>query len=171
MMRWTSMCLAVGICAPGLVAAQDSAPRRHDALLQDVQRATWRRPTVHYGKWLTAGAAVALTAMAAHEHSRSRRDWNQLLDICRAADDACARRPDGRYVRPDAEALYQGALAYDRRANRRLFGAQASLLVTAALFILDLRPGDGPDDIPFAPLRVAIEPGRRGALLGVQVRF
>jgi hypothetical protein len=127
---------------------------------------------VHYGKWLTAGAVAAFTAMAAHEHSSSRREWNQLLDICRSADDACARGSDGRYLRTDAELLYQSALSYDRRANRRLLGAQASLLVTAAFFILDLRGRhDEPDNIPFVPLKVTVEPTGDGAAVGMRIAF
>jgi hypothetical protein len=129
-----------------------------------------RHTAVHYGKWLTAGAAVAFTVMAAHEHRRSRRDWDDLLALCRASADACLRGGDGRYVRADAEALYQQSLYYDRRANRRLLGAQGSLLVTAALFILDLRGRNGgPDNIPFSPFRVTVE-GTRAAV-GLQLRF
>ncbi|HYT82497.1 MAG TPA: hypothetical protein VEK86_03540 [Gemmatimonadales bacterium] len=171
MMRIAWIGLAVALCAPIMLTAQsDSVARRHDATLPDMQRATWRRVTVHYGKWLSAGTAVGLTVMAAHEHGRSRREWNQLLAICRSADDACARGPDGRYARADAEALYQRSLAYDRRANHRLLGAQASLLVTAALFILDLHPGrDEPDNIPFAPVRVTVEPTRDGAAVGLRL--
>jgi hypothetical protein len=179
MKAWTGLWLGVALCTPSVLTAQGhDVVRRHDATLyarsvQDVGRTTWRRTTVHYGKWLTAGAAVGLTVMAAHEHGRSRGEWNQLLAICRSADDACARDPDGRYARADAEALYQRSLAYDRRANHRLLGAQASLLVTAALFILDLHPGrDEPDNIPFAPLRVTVEPSRDGAaLVGLRLTF
>jgi hypothetical protein len=127
---------------------------------------------VHYGKWLTAGAAVAFTVMAAREHDYSRRAWDDLLTICRSADDACARRGDGRYVRSDAELLYQRSLYYDGRANRRLLGAQASLLVTAALFILDLRGrNDEPDNIPYSPLRVSLEPRTGAAQVGMRFRF
>jgi len=127
---------------------------------------------VHYGKWLTAGAAAAFTVMAAHEHSRSRADWDDLLTLCRSADDACLRGSDGRYVRADAEDLYQRSLYYDRRANRRILGAQASLLVTAALFILDLRArNDGPDNIPFSPLRVTVDPTGGGAQVGLTLSF
>lgn len=133
---------------------------------------TLRRGAVHYGKWLTAGAAVAFTAMAAHEHSFSRRDWDALLELCRTADDACALGPDGRYLRYEAEVLYQRSLYFDRRASHRLLGAQASLVATAALFILDLHPGrDEPDNIPFAPIRVTVEPTRDGAALALRLRF
>ena len=120
---------------------------------------SFRQGAVHYGKWLTAGAAVAFTAMAVHEHGFSRRDWDDLLVICRSADNACARGSDGRYLRGDAEFLYQRSIYYDRRANRRLLGAQGSLLVTAALFIIDLSGrNDEPDNIPFSPLRVSVGP-------------
>lgn len=129
------------------------------------------RGAVHYGKWLTALGAAAFTVLAAQEHNRSEREWDALLVICRSADDACATGSDGRYVRSDAELLYQRSRYYDRRANRRLLGAQASLVVTAALFILDLRPGDGPDNIPFSPVRVTVEPTAGGAEVGMRVAF
>ena len=141
--------LAVALAASSLA----QAPPRH-ALAPSLGRTA-----VHYGKWLTAGAAVAFTVMGAHEHTFSRRDWDHLMVICRSADDACGVGTDGRYVRSDAEFFYQTSLYYDRRANRRLLGAQGSLLVTAALFILDLRgQKDEPDNIPFRPLRVTVEP-------------
>jgi hypothetical protein len=111
---------------------------------------------VHHGKWLTAASVAALIFFAEREHSQSRREWNALLDICRSAQDACALGSDGRYVRSDAEALYQRSRAFDRRANRWLLGAQAGLLATTALFIIDLRPGEGPDNIPFAPMQVGL---------------
>ncbi|HEV8265685.1 MAG TPA: hypothetical protein VGQ06_12125 [Gemmatimonadales bacterium] len=161
--------VAVGLL---LVTASSAAAQRPSPGVTAGEGGGWRRGAVHYGKWLTAGAAVAFTAMAAHEHSFSRRDWDALLALCRTADDACALGSDGRYVRYEAEVLYQRSLYYDRRASHRLLGAQASLLATAALFILDLRPGrDEPDNIPFAPLRVTVEPTRDGAAVGVRIAF
>jgi hypothetical protein len=123
---------------------------------QAAQRESFQRAVVHKGKWLTAVSVAALTIFAEREHSHSRREWNALLDICRSAQDACALGPDGRYLRSDAEQLYQRSRAYDRRANRWLLGAQASLLATTAFFIIDLHPGQGPDNIPFAPMQVGL---------------
>ena len=163
-MRAPLVALALGL----LLGAALAAP----ALAQAPRSPSSRHGAEHYGKWLAAGTAVAFTVMAAHEHSRSRADWDDLLALCRSTSDACLRGSDGRYMRTDAEALYQRSLYYDRRANRRLLGAQGSLLVTAALFILDLRGRtDGPDNIPFSPFRVTAEPTRNGAAVGVQVRF
>jgi hypothetical protein len=154
-----------GILALLIVAA--ATPLRAQA-----PRTTWSEPVVHYGKWLTAGTTVAFTVLAAREHRSSRRDWDALLVICRSTVDACTLGPDGSYLRGDAELLYQRSRYYDKRANRRLVGAQASLLVTAALFILDLHPGrEGPENIPFSPLRVTAEPMGDGAKLGLQLRF
>jgi hypothetical protein len=115
----------------------------------DVPRASFQRAIVHHGKWLTAASVAALIVFAEREHGQSRREWNTLLDICRSAQDACALGADGRYTRSDAEELYQRSRAFDRRANRWLLGAQAGLLATTALFIIDLHPGQGPDNIPF----------------------
>lgn len=129
------------------------------------------RRLVHYGKWLTALGTAAFTVLAAQEHGRSEREWDALLAICRSADDACLTGSDGRYLRSDAEVLYQRSRYYDRRANRRLLGAQASLVVTAALFLLDLRPGDGPDNIPFSPVRVTMDPKGDGAEVGLRIAF
>jgi hypothetical protein len=131
-----------------------------------------RDGVVHYGKWLTAGATVAFTVFAAREHRSSRGDWDALLAICRSTQRACEVGTDGRYLRSDAEQLYERSRVFDRRANRRLLGAQLSLLATATLFILDLHPGRaGPDNIPFSPLRVTLEPTGDGAAVGLQLRF
>ena len=156
--------LAAGLSVPAVLPAQSPATPAPGSSL--------RQGAVHYGKWLTAGAAVAFTVMAAHEHRYSRRNWDDLLFLCRSADAACARGSDDRYLNAQAEALYQQSMYYDRRANRRLLGAQASLLVTAALFIIDLSGrNDEPDNIPFRPLRVTLEPTGDGAAVGMRIAF
>ena len=135
-----------------------AAQRRQDSLAAFRRELTssWRRGVPHYGKWVTAAGSVALIVFAQREHNRSNRDWDALLDICRSAQDACARGPDGRYVRSDAEQLYQRSRGFDRRANRWLLGAQAGLLATTALFIIDLHPGAGPENIPYPSSRFAV---------------
>src|SRR5712671_3535177 len=120
------------------------------------QRESFQRALVHSGKWLTAASVAALIVFAEREHNQSRREWSALLDICRSAQDACALGSDGRYVRSDAEQRYRRSRAYDRRANGWLLGAEAGLLATTALFIIDLHPGQGPDNIPFAPMQVGL---------------
>lgn len=133
------------------------------------QRASFQQALVHNGKWLTAASVAAFTVVAATEHRLSRRDWNSLLTICRSDRDACAVGADGRYLRSDAEALYQRSRVYDRRANRWLVGAQLSLIATTALFIIDLNPGQGPENIPFPADQ--LEVGRIGDGVGVGLRI
>jgi hypothetical protein len=127
---------------------------------------------VHYGKWVAAAAAVTFTALGAHEHGNSNRVWTQLLTLCRADNAACRLGADGRYANPGAEQLYQASLMFDRRARGRLLAGQASLLVAAGLFIVDLRHhSGGPGNIPFAPLEVSGEVGAGVARLGVRLAF
>ena len=130
------------------------------------------RATVHWGKWLAAGSAVAFTVMGAHEHSRSNREFSQLLTLCRANNNDCLLGTDGTYLNPAAEQLYQVSLHFDRRARVRLLAGQATLLVAAGLFIADVtrHPG-GPVNKPFAPLEVSGDVRTGGARVGVRVTF
>lgn len=151
---------AQAICRQPSAVCTDSRWLKADGLQQTL---------IHNGKWLTAASVAAFTVVAATEHRLSRRNWNSLLTICRSAQDACAVGADGRYLRADAEALYQRSRGYDRRANRWLIGAQLSLIATTALFIIDLHPGDGPENIPFPANQ--LEVGRVGDGVGLGLRF
>jgi len=168
MTRSTSLlALLIGVASRPLSSQTAGAAHRFD---MSGQRASFQQALVHNGKWLTAAGVAAFTVVAATEHRLSRRDWNSLLTICRSDRDACAVGADGRYLRPDAEALYQRSREYDRRANRWLVGAQLSLIATTALFIIDLHPGQGPENIPFpAQVRVGAMPD--GARLEMRIAF
>jgi hypothetical protein len=130
------------------------------------------RATVHWGKWLVAGSAVAFTVMGAHEHASSNREFGTLLSLCRANNADCLLGADGRYVNPAAEQLYQSSIQFDRRARVRLLAGQATLLVAAGLFIADLaHHASGPGNKPFAPLKLSVNERTGGALVGVRIRF
>jgi len=130
------------------------------------------RATVHWGKWLAAGSAVAFSVMGAHEHSRSNGEFSQLLTLCRANNDDCLLGTDGTYLNPAAEQLYQTSIHFDRRARLRLLAGQATLLVAAGLFIADLtHQASGPENKPFAPLKVGLDRRTGGALVGVRLTF
>jgi hypothetical protein len=150
------------ICRQSSVVCSDNRQLTTDDF-QDKQRASFIQGIVHTGKWLTAAAAIGLTVMASNQHGYSRRDWDALMEICRSASDACVVGPDGRYLRADAEALYQSSRHYDLLANRWLVGAQLSLVTTTALFIIDLNAGNGPQNIPYpSQIRVGAVPGGSG---------
>ncbi len=158
-------CLVVG-ARSGLLAGQ-AAPSG-----APTGRPTFGRMAVHYGKWASAAAAVTFTALAAHEHSNSSREWDQLLAFCRADNTDCALGPNGRYVNAAAEDLYQASLAFDRRARARLVAGQVSLLVTAGLFLADLRRhASGPENIPLHPLQIWVDRAGGAARVGVRLAF
>jgi hypothetical protein len=157
------------ICSQSSVLCSDNR-QLTTAAYQENQRTSILRTFVHYGKWLTAAAAVGATYMASNQHTLSRNDWDALLKICRTAADACVTGPDGRYVRSDAEALYQHSRNYDLMANRWLMAAQLSLVTTTALFIIDLNPGDGPDNIPY-PAQIQVGAMKNGAGFGLAWSF
>lgn len=168
MMRSTRLLVMLLVCAPPVAAQRlhDAPPRRDLAQ----SRASFQHVLVRNGKWLTAASVAAFSVVAASEHRLSRRDWDMLLTICRADASACVLGTDGRYLRADAEALYQRSRSYDRRANRWLVGAQLSLIATTALFIIDLHGGEGPENIPFpAQIRVGTIPD--GGTVGLSLSF
>ena len=161
------------LCAAALLAAGAAGLAAQDSLstAPTISRG-WTRPVAHYGKWLSAASAVGFTILAAHEHDVANRSWQRLLDLCRADNAACQVGPNGQYVTPQAEELYQKTLYRDRRARHRLIVGQISMLASAALFILDLRhDGGAPPNIPFHGLEVTAEPAGDGARLGVRVPF
>jgi hypothetical protein len=146
------------------VAAQQSAPE---------PTSSWTRPVAHYGKWVTAAAAIGLTALAVREHNQSADAWDQLLLICRTDNADCTIGPQGTYLDPIAENHYQRALYYDARARRRLVVGQVALVIAAGLFIADLSRGqNGPPNIPFDPNRLVLgtSPGG-GTRIGVRLEF
>jgi hypothetical protein len=171
-----TVCLLGGLVLLTLrLAAQEvKGVLRSTSHVADSSRATWnaRRATVHWGKWLAAGGAVAFTLMGAHEHAQSNRDFNQLLALCRSDNANCLLGTNGAYVDPTAEQLYQSSIHFDRRARLRLMAGQATLLIAAGLFIADLtRHAGGPVNKPFAPLKVAVDERTGGALVGVRLEF
>ena len=156
--------LALAVAAP--LTAQEVSPALH------VRHAAWSRVLVHYGKWAAAATAVTFTALGAHEHQNSNRVFSQLLDRCRANVVDCTLGPDGSYLDPASEQLYQTSIHFDRRARLRLLLGQASLLASAGLFLADLRHhANGPDNIPYRGLKLTVEPRIDGARVGVRVMF
>jgi hypothetical protein len=154
-------------CAALLCAAPALAAQQVDTLSGGATRhpTTWPRAVAHYGKWVTAAAAVGFTALAVHEHDFADRNWQQLLALCHADNQRCLVGSNGRYGDATAEQLYQATVYYDRRARRRLIAGQISLLTTAVAFIFDLRHGSSePKNIPLHGELIA-EPRRIGVRL------
>ena len=96
--------------APATAAAQDSPP------------------LVRYGKWLLAAGAVGFNLLAAESHQNADDAFNTLEHLCFENFDRCDLGPDGTYLNPQIEALYQTSLHYDREtedlAHHRRDGAR-----------------------------------------------
>lgn len=124
-------------------------------------------PVVKYGKWALLAGSLGMNVAAARAHDASERTIDELESYCEADIARCATLPDGSYVDPAAEGLFQATLDHDRRARRWLVGGEAALLGAAALFIWEFtRPKAPPANIPFEP-EVSVRNGT--TRLGVRI--
>ena len=134
-----------------LLAATLGAPG--GALAGQNPSATRIPPVVKYGKWALLAGSAGLNLLALHNHHLADDTFAQLTDICSAAEHSrCLTGPDGAYLDPGAEAIYQSALGADRRARAWLIAGEAVLLGSAAMFVWELsRPKGREPNIPFTP--------------------
>jgi hypothetical protein len=133
----------------------------------------WRR-VVRVGKWVLAGATVALGVYAYAEHAAAERAHDNLRDRCDSSPATCTVT-DGRYTDLASEALHQRAVRHDRRARAGILAGQITLLGGVALFLYDLRNDGGPDNIPYpSPWRSVQRTSAlrdRTLILGARVPF
>lgn len=123
---------------------------------QESQSSRDWRGVARVGKWVLAGATVALGVYAYIEHDAAERVHGRLRERCDSSPELCTV-VDGRYGDAESEALHQRAVRHDRRAQTGIVTGQITLLGGVALFLYDLR-GDGrPDNIPYpSPQRPAL---------------
>ena len=126
------------------VANAQSAPReRSDG---------WRATRV--AKWTLFATAVAFGVWSFRETERADDDFAALRRLCERDVASCAV-DGGRYTDAEAERLFSATRQHDRRARLGIVAGQATALGSAAFFIIDLRHGGSPDDIPYDPTRRA----------------
>jgi hypothetical protein len=126
-------------------------------------------PLVKYGKWLLVAGSIAMNYQAYHSHEQAEDAFDLLEAACLQDRSRCAVGPDGSYLNPQTEALYQSSLHYDRATRSWLIGGEAALAGAAALFIWELtQPKGRPDNIPFEP---EVRSLRGGTGLGLRVAF
>jgi hypothetical protein len=124
---------------------------------------------VKYGKWLLLAGAALMSVEAAQTHNKADDAFNQLQDYCFEDTSRCARGSNGAYVDPISENYYQTSVHYDNQTRAWLFGGEAALLGSAALFVWELtRPSHPPKNIPFEPEFQVIGPQTR---LGLRWSF
>jgi hypothetical protein len=135
MSRFFTVLLLLGLTvAPAAAAAQDSPP------------------LVRYGKWLLAAGAIGFNLLAAESHQNADDAFNTLEDLCFEDFDRCDLGPDGTYLNPHIEGLYQTSLHYDRQTRTWLIVGETALVASATMFVWELtRHTEKPDNIPFEP--------------------
>ena len=131
------------VALPALAHAQ-SAPRESDD--------DWRATRV--AKWTLLAAAVALGAWSYRETALADESFDDLRRLCER-DPASCTLDGGRYTSTQAERLFDATGRHDSRARVGIFAGQTIALGAAAFFIVDLRHGGSPDDIPYDPSRRA----------------
>jgi hypothetical protein len=125
-------------------------------------------PLVKYGKWAVVAGSVGMNYLALKSHNRADDAFNSLEALC-VDPSRCNLGPDGSYLDPEAENLYQTSLHYDRIARGWLIGGEVALAGAAALFVWELtRPKGRPGNIPFEP---EVRSMRWGTGLGLRVPF
>jgi hypothetical protein len=132
-------------------------------------RAEAQGPVVKYGKWLLTAGAIGMNYFAVRAHNRADDNFAALEAGCLASEARCSLGPEGQYLDPEIEGLYQRSLHYDRVARGWLIGGETALAGAAALFVWELtRPKGRPGNIPFEP-EVRNMSGATG--LGLKVPF
>jgi hypothetical protein len=126
-------------------------------------------PLVKYGKWALVAGSAGMNYLAIRAHNRAEDTFDDLEAQCLGARSRCAVGPDGSYLDPGIEDLYQQTLRNDRIARGWLIGGETALAGAAVLFVWELtRPKGRPDNIPFEP---EVRSMRGGTGLGLRVNF
>jgi hypothetical protein len=142
-------------------SAQESGSR-------DQQARPWYVTVSHWGKWPMLAGAIGFAAASLAQKSDADQVYDQLQAMCRDASVNCILGANGKYVKPEAEALFQETLRLDGKARRWMLGGEAALALSGGMFLIDLVAGHGePRNIPFTPFEVYTGRDR----LGLQWRF
>ena len=151
-MKRTTTCLLLALLATAPSATAVSA-----------QGVPW---TVKWGKFVALGLAFGGIWQASVHHQDADDAYSALERRCSLDPTACDQAPDGDYLDPVSEDLYDTAVSEDNAARGWLFAAEGALLGAAVLFVWELTRPKGPtvDNIPFEPV-VETQEGRFGARL------
>ncbi len=145
-------------CAPVRLCAQvvDTVPKKTPAL-------------VHYGKWLALGGAVAFGVAAKQNNDKAEAAYDELSAHCIELPVACLTGPDGSYLDPVAESLYDETTRYDHRAGRYLLAAEVTFAAAVAGFVWEIV--NHKDHTPTIPFEPRVEAGLTTTKVGVTFRF
>ena len=110
------------------------------------------RSRLSIAKWgtLLVSSAVGAYGFAANDDAEDR--YAALEQLCAQDTVRCADRlPNSAFADASMEAHYQDVVRLDRRARVALIASQVGIATSVVLFILDLREGEAPPNIPYEP--------------------
>jgi hypothetical protein len=146
----------VALATLALVAAASAPPAfaQRDSAAPAAAPVPYRvAPSITWGKWAAAAAAVGSTVLGIRQHNAGNNAYRDLVLYCGEVI-TCSIGSDGRYVDARAEATYQQVVRHDRSARAWLVVGQLAALGSAVLFVLELKHGGGPPNIPFNGITV-----------------
>ena len=110
------------------------------------------RSRLSIAKWSTllVSSAIGAYGFAANDDAEDR--YRALEQLCAQDTVRCADRlPNDAFADAEMEAHYQDVIRLDRRARVALIASQVGIATSVVLFILDLREGEAPPNIPYEP--------------------
>ena len=123
----------------------------------------WR--ALRLAKWSMVGVSIGAALYGFSNNQRADDAFEGLEEMCQADLLRCAARtPSGAYVDPVLESEFQEIRRLDRRARTGLLVGQAAVASAVVLFILDLRNGRPPPNIPYDGRTPRIEAARDGGV-------
>ena len=165
-MRFLAIAVCLSVAAPVTARAQYAAVPLESRATETAQPASVPdvvdgvRRWAGLAKWVSLAGTIGIAGLgfSAHEHADDR--FAALEALCASDVARCHVTDEGTYVDAEAEALFQDVLDKDREARVYLVGSQIALVATVTLFILDLRNGGGPENIPYEPetIRLHVTP-------------
>lgn len=116
-------------------------------------------------KWSLAGIAAGTAIYGFVHNQRADERYEALEELCVQDPVRCDDvLPNGAYADAELEAEYQAVRDMDARARTALIAGQVGVAASVLLFILDLRNGESPENIPYEPRTIDIDRSRDGGL-------
>lgn len=125
-------------------------------------RATRWRPLA-IAKWGVLGATAVAAVYGLSASIEADGLYDRISQICASDAGRCAVLPEGGYADEEVARLDRDAHELDERARHGLLATQIGVAATLALFILDLRDGGPPPNVPYVPPQLRVGFGRDGA--------
>jgi len=114
------------------------------------------------------GRRRGLVALGIRTHQQADDDFQALASYSRSQG-LCELAEHGRYTDRVPEVCYWDIVGGARAARAYLLGAQAALVGSVVMFVLELKRGRGTRNIPYSGL--IVRPGRFGTRVGVRIAW